>query len=594
MYPQPFTVHPGEYLKTHPVSEFGCTICHGGQGRALNKKEAFGLDPGTHWSKPILYQPYIQSSCGKCHLTIFNKMKNYPGTEIFRHGQEVFAGEGCLGCHKARGVGGIIGPDLTEQGEKSKHEYNFQNIAGEQTVSNWLKEHFRDPEMISPGSRMLKLDIPEEELEALATFVMGLSKPDMPVKYFSIEMLSELKGVRELLSGPVVYNFTCSSCHGKSGEGKDYKQYNTGVPSIMNPDFLRVASEEFIYFTILKGRSRKQMAAWNYEVSGYYQKELKDLTNMIKPVFSPVWLNETGNIRKGNAEKGRIVFENNCATCHGVNGKGSIAVALNQRDFLSRASDTFILRTIAKGRSNTAMPGWPGLSGTEVRNLMTFIRHWYDGPNVPSDIQLPDGDADRGKLLFHYNCSRCHGSNGEGNTGPAIINSDFLNAASEYYLYSTVAKGREHTSMFGWSTDVYNQERLGKAEISDIISYMKQKSQLTPEYIYEGSNPGNSESGMKLYLKNCSECHGENGEGISAPGLNNQEFLSAASNGYIMATMTIGRRSTRMPAWGYGSDEYKALQPKEREDIVAYIRSWRRIEIGFSKAVHHTGLEISP
>ena len=148
--------------------------------------------------------------------------------------------------------------------------------------------------------------------------------------------------------------------------------------------------------------------------------------------------------------------------------------------------------------------------------------------------------------------------------------------------------------MFGWSTDVYNQERLGKAEISDIISYMKQKSQLTPEYIYEGSNPGNSESGMKLYLKNCSECHGENGEGISAPGLNNQEFLSAASNGYILATMTIGRESTRMPAWGYGSDEYQALQPKEREDIVAYIRSWQRIEIGFSKAVHQTGPEISP
>ena len=70
---------------------------------------------------------------------------------------------------------------------------------------------------------------------------------------------------------------------GKSGKGKDYTIYETGVPAIMNHDFLRVASREFIYFTILKGRSQKLMASWNPDVSGFYDEELRGLTTTIKP-----------------------------------------------------------------------------------------------------------------------------------------------------------------------------------------------------------------------------------------------------------------------------------------------------------------------
>ena len=579
--PQPHKIHPGNYLEQHPPSDYGCTVCHGGQGRATNKKDAFGLEPDTHWSKPLLYQPYIQSSCGKCHLAIFGALQHYEGTSTFRHGQELFAREGCLGCHKARGVGGIIGPDLTEQGEKTRHEYNFQNIAGEQTVSNWLKEHFRDPEMVSPGSQMLKVDLPEEEMEALATFVMGLSKPDMPVDYFSVEMLNELKGIREPLEGPEVYSFTCSACHGKSGKGKDYEEFKTGVPSVMNPDFLRVASDEFKLFTILKGRSKKQMAAWTLKHSGFKEGELIAVAGFLKEENAARRVAKIHDTRTGNAEKGRQIFEKNCATCHGTDGTGGLAVAINQKDFLSRASDEFILGTITEGRNNTAMPGWPGFSEQEIRDLFRFIRNWHDGPRISPMLAVPQADTAQGKLLYHYNCSRCHGLNGEGETGPSIINRKFLQAASDHFIYTTVAEGRSHTSMFGWSTDLNVLERLEIQDISNIIAFMRLKAQMPPAYIYPGSNPGNFSSGNELYLRHCSECHGERGEGVKAPALNNQEFLSAASNGYILATITIGRDSTRMPGWGYENEEYPLLQAKERQDITAFVRGWQRIRIGF-------------
>lgn len=579
--PQPHSSHPGNYLHHHPVSDYGCTVCHAGQGRAMDKKNAHGLDRDTHWPRPLLEDDWIQASCGKCHLAVFNPVDYFDETGTFIHGQEIFSREGCLGCHKARGVGGILGPDLTEQGEKTRHEYDFQNITGEKSVSNWLKQHFKDPEMVSPGSQMLRIDLPDSELEALATFVLGLAKPDIPLDYFSIEMLGELKGIREFLEGEKIFPYTCSSCHGKNGEGKDYENYETGVPSVMNADFLRVASLEFIYFTLLKGRSNKQMASWEPSISGFTRDEINDLSQFLDAKDLIKWEVEDIIRNRGNLGKGEEIFLNNCSTCHGTEGQGGLAVAINQKDFLEKASDLFILKTLAKGRVNTAMPSWSNLESDDITNLMTFLRSWYPGSVYPTQFNLPNGDYKEGEIQYHYNCSRCHGVNGEANTGPSVINKDFLNAASDYFIYKTIAEGRAHTSMFGWSEDLNKLERLDISDISNIISFMKGKASMLPDYIYTGSNPGNPVSGEELFEKHCSECHGTHGEGIIAPALNNQEFLSAASNGYLLATITIGRKGTKMPSWGYESEEYPLLGAKEREDITAFIRSWQRIHIGF-------------
>ncbi len=486
-----------------------------------------------------------------------------------------------LGCHKARGLGGILGPDLTHQGEKTKHEYSFLNIKGEQSISNWLKKHFIDPEMVSPGSKMLKIDLPEEELQALATFVMGLSMPDIPLTYFSSGMLQELKGVRDTLSPQNVFSFTCSSCHGKAGEGKGYTTYKTGVPTIMHPDFLRIASKDFLLFTILKGRSRKEMASWSYSSSGLLWNEIFELSDYLKDIGmkSPKAFDNLN--KKGDPLKGKSVYEKSCQTCHGAEGKGGLATSLKQPDFLNRASDTFIWETIEIGRSNTAMPSWPELSHLQIEDILAYFRSWPDSKYSPISFHLPESDISKGELLFHFNCSRCHGSHGEGETGPAIINRDLLKAAPDEFILRTIAEGRSHTSMFGWSKDIFNQERLNETDIGNIIAYMKKEAYARPKYIYAGSNPGNSISGKNLYLKHCSECHEYEGEGLTAPALNNQEFLSAASNGYMLGTITIGRDGTRMPAWGYEKSVYSILNTGERQDIVAFIRNWERIRIGF-------------
>jgi len=588
--PQPHRSHPGNFLVDHPLEQYGCTICHGGQPGALSREEAFGRLPETHWPYPLLEQPYIQSSCGKCHLAIFSDQamesaKNdlsglMGGMDLFLKGKTIFLAEGCLGCHQAREVGGILGPDLTEQGEKTRHEYSFQNIQGDQTISNWLKEHFRDPEMVSPGSQMLRINLDEGETEALATFVMGLAKPEISFEYFSMATLNEFKGNREPIGGEAGFAYLCSACHGKNGEGKGYTDFKTGIPAIGNPDFLRVASPEYIRFTIEKGRSLRQMGSWSEEISGMNSPELDGITHILKRKGE----SQSRSVlyrQKGNSSRGEDLYNSYCKTCHGSEGRGEVAVALNQEGLLKRASDEFLMTTLLNGRGNTAMPGWSHLEDEQLVDLVAYVSSWREGSVSTGAPELPEADLEQGALQYHFLCSRCHGEFGEGETGPAIINRDFLEAADNRMLYETIALGRSHTAMFGWSADVYNQEKLGTQEISNIIGHLRKSAQEKLTYIYQGSNPGQHTDGALLFSKYCAECHGISGEGVKAPALNNQEFLSAASNGYMLGTITIGRSGTSMPSWGYGDPEHPLLSGKDRQNLVAYVRSFQRIHIKY-------------
>ena len=135
--------------------------------------------------------------------------------------------------------------------------------------------------------------------------------------------------------------------------------------------------------------------------------------------------------------------------------------------------------------------------------------------------------------------------------------------------------------MFGWSSDVYNKEKLGPGDISNIIGFMRESAGDTLTYLFPGSIQPRRAGAGGLFKLRCAECHGSNGEGTKAPALNNQEFLSAATNGFLLATVTLGREGTAMPSWGYGQETYQALTGKERQDLVAHIRAWQRIRIKY-------------
>ncbi len=276
------------------------------------------------------------------------------------------------------------------------------------------------------------------------------------------------------------------------------------------------------------------------------------------------------------------MFDRMCAACHGASGAGDLAKGINNPDFLALASDRFLLETIVKGRSNTAMPAWSRLTDRELGNLLAFLRS-LQTKAVRSESAIPvrggsvRSDPARGDSLFYTLCSRCHGRYGEGDLGPAILNRDFLAAATDGFLFGTISRGREHTPMFGWTSQARAGKKLNAADVRDIVAFMRTAPR--PDFLPAGAGTGNPATGKKLFQELCAECHGETGEGKKAPALHNQEFLGAATNGYLLATITLGRRGTPMPSWGTGSPQHRRLTAGERKDLAAFIRSWQTVVI---------------
>lgn len=78
-------------------------------------------------------------------------------------------------------------------------------------------------------------------------------------------------------------------------------------------------------------------------------------------------------------------------------------------------------------------------------------------------------------------------------------------------------------------------------------------------------------SGGHLWQLNCASCHGEHGQGVTAPALNSQEFLGSVTDEQIQRIMSVGISGTAMPAW---SDEFSGpLTEQQIASVVTYLRS---------------------
>jgi mono/diheme cytochrome c family protein len=80
-------------------------------------------------------------------------------------------------------------------------------------------------------------------------------------------------------------------------------------------------------------------------------------------------------------------------------------------------------------------------------------------------------------------------------------------------------------------------------------------------------------TGHRLWTQSCASCHGKNGDGVDAPALNSQQFLSGTSDDQIHRIVSAGISGTEMPTWL--NELGGSLTDDEIEAIVAYIRSWQ-------------------
>lgn len=75
----------------------------------------------------------------------------------------------------------------------------------------------------------------------------------------------------------------------------------------------------------------------------------------------------------GDAEKGKGIFAQNCATCHGNDGTGGVGP--NLHGVQGRLSEEEHINTVTNGRSNTVMPAWKDkLTEQDIKDVVSYER----------------------------------------------------------------------------------------------------------------------------------------------------------------------------------------------------------------------------
>ena len=175
---QPLRTHPyPELLKKHPVEKYGCTICHGGQGLATTYEGA-AHRMLAHWPDPMVKKGLMQSRCGTCH-----KDFEAIGADRLIEGRQIYTEMHCAGCHRIDKMGGAVGPDLSAFADKDPGGFSYDYVPGGHSKQNWVMEHFRRPQTVSPGSPMRAYAMSEYQIECLSSYVMSLSQKDYPRQF---------------------------------------------------------------------------------------------------------------------------------------------------------------------------------------------------------------------------------------------------------------------------------------------------------------------------------------------------------------------------------------------------------------------------
>ncbi len=404
-------------------------------------------------------------------------------------------------------------------------------------------------------------NLPKEQIDKLVAYLREWESEGAP--------LSEVSARRgKAATGRSYYNGLCRNCHGSKGEG--------GIGNALNsPTFLSIASDQFLAETIVHGRPGTAMASWKHlsaqAVSDLlaYLRSWEEAPASLEAVRKARW----SRPYQESVAAGGTLYNGNCAGCHGRDGEGGIGLTLNTPDLLSVVNDEYLYRAIVEGRSTTAMASWKHLSAEQVSDIILYLRSWRNAPRRTAASVPAHGDYALGEVHYRVSCLPCHGEEGRGGVGPQLANPSFLNAASNEYLYHWIGEGRVGTAMKGFLAEGQGPTSLRPDQIMDVIAYLRFLGTRDNRPILR-TGVGDARLGQQLYTGSCSGCHGVDGQGASGPQLNNPTFLRSASDGFLAATMVLGRRGTPMRSMIHGQPGIGQISPPQVQDIIAYLRGW--------------------
>jgi cytochrome c oxidase cbb3-type subunit III len=193
------------------------------------------------------------------------------------------------------------------------------------------------------------------------------------------------------------------------------------------------------------------------------------------------------------------LYAQNCAACHGAEGRGGASIALANPVYLAIVDEKAVHNVVANGVRGTSMPAFGqsagGLLTDEQINVITsgIVSRWgrkgiLDGTNPPPYSAKTTGDAARGEIAFGIYCASCHGSEGHGSSkGSAISNDSFLALVTDQGLRTLVITGRPELGAPDWRDNVPGKPMTDQ-EITDVVAWLASRRVQNPGQPYSASN----------------------------------------------------------------------------------------------------------
>lgn len=191
----------------------------------------------------------------------------------------------------------------------------------------------------------------------------------------------------------------------------------------------------------------------------------------------------------------KILYAENCAGCHGAEGRGGAAIALADPLYLAIADEATMRKVIAGGVRGTSMPAFAQSAGgmltdKQIDVITTRIRALWSRPGILGGVEAPSyaaksaGDAGRGEIVYKTYCESCHGTEGRGGQkGSAITGGAFLALVSDQGLRTVVIAGRPELNAPDWRGNAPGKP-MTEQEITDVVAWLASKRVQNPGQPY--------------------------------------------------------------------------------------------------------------
>ena len=272
----------------------------------------------------------------------------------------------------------------------------------------------------------------------------------------------------------------------------------------------------------------------------------------------------------GDATRGKYLFnEKGCGNCHPISGKGKEGEpGLDQ--FPQNISPIYLSQMIWNhgpvmiAQMVKAGTKWPTLEGTEMMDLLEFIKANARGPKEAAFI-TPGNPREGSRIFGAKGCMKCHTIKGEGTQGGV----DLGKRATVFYKSLTqiasLMWNKGPTVLAKMAQTQTGLPKFTPKEMADLLAYLY--------FLHFTDEPGSPVNGKKIYVEmGCSKCHGMD----EKPGERMQIDLSKYQKGGVPLDVVAG-------IWNHSLQIEKALKengipwPRFKKeglvDLLAFIRT---------------------